>query len=335
MANFQDWSVGHAKESTYGTGVTPSRFLEFTNPKPFAIDRGVKQGAGIRVGSRVARSARRFMTTKQAQGDIEVELFSKGLGLALEACIGAGTSTLVSGTTYQQNIVFADTLPSHTIQFGVPNATGTIRALTFAGCVVSSWELGGAVGDIATLKTSWDARSWTTATAYATPSYVAGGNLYTVEDATIYSGTLTAPTTTALGSALTAVAGVKDFKVSVDNALVADRVFANGGGLKSLPLPGTRQPSVEMNIEYGADTLWDALEADSELTLVITLVTSGALSTGVETVQIIIPAVKPDDGLPEGGPDQIASMAMKFTGLDNLSAAQPLWVVVRTSDTAL
>lgn len=334
MANFQDWSVGHAKESTYGTGVTPSRFLEFTNPKPFTFDRGIKQGAGIRVGSRVARSARRVPTTKQAQGDIEVELFSKGLGLLLEACMGAGTSTLVSGSTYQQNFVFADVLPSHTVQFGVPNASGTIRALTFAGCVVSSWEIGGAVGDIATLKTSWDARSWTTATAYATPSYPSGGNLYTVEDATVYSGTLTAPTATTLGSALTAVAGVKDFKVAVDNALVADRFFANGSGLKDVPLPGTRKPSVEMNIEYGANTMWDALEADSELVLVVTL-SAGALGVGNETVQIVIPALKPDGDLPEGGPDAIASQPMKFTGLDNLTATQPMWVVTRTSDTAL
>lgn len=334
MANFQDWSVGSAKETTYGTAVTVSRFYEFTEPKPFTPDRGIKQGAGIRVGSRVARSARRVMTTKQAAGDITVEAFSKGLGLMLEACMGSGTSSLVSSGVYQQNHVFADDLTSHTIQFGVPNASGTIRPLTFAGCVVSAFEIGGAVGDIATIKTTWDARSWTTATAYATPSYPTGGNLFTVEDATIYSGTFTAPTTTALASGATAIAGVKDFKVSVDNALVADRFFANGAGLKDKPKPGTRKPTVEMNVEYGADTLWDALEADSELALVITLV-GGALATGNETLQIAIPCVKLDGDLPEGGPDSIASQPIKMSGLDDLTAAQPMWITTRTADTAL
>lgn len=334
MTNFQDWSVGAAKESVYGTPVTVNRWYEFTEPKPFTPDRGIKQGSGIRVGSRVARSARRVQTIRQASGDITVEAFSKGLGLMLEAGMGAGVSTLVSGAVYQQNHTFADTLPSHTIQFGVPNAAGTIRPLTFAGCMVSGFEIGGAVGDIATFKTTWDARSWSTATAYAAPSYPSGGTLYTVEDATIFTGVYTAATATALATGGTALAGVKDFKVTVDNGLVTDRFFANGGGLKDKPVPGTRKPTVEMNVEYGSDVLWDAFEADSELTLVISLV-GAALASGNETLQIAIPCVKLDGDLPEGGPDAIASQAIKMSGLDNLTAAQPMVISTRTSDTAL
>ena len=96
MGNFQDWSVGIGKESVFRTPVTPTRWLELTDPKPFTPDRGIKQGAGIRVGSRVARSGRRVKTTKTAAGDLSVELFSKGLGLLIEACMGSGTSTVVS-----------------------------------------------------------------------------------------------------------------------------------------------------------------------------------------------------------------------------------------------
>ena len=99
-------------------------------------------------------------------------------------------------------------------------------------------------------------------------------------------------------------------------------------------MPGTRQPTVELNVEYQDNTLWDALEADSELTLVITLV-GGALSSGNETVQIVLPASKLDGDLPEGGPDAIASQSIKMTGLDNLTAAQPMWITTRTSDAAL
>lgn len=333
MPNFQDWSVGLAKESTFGTAVTPSRWLEFTEPKPFTIDRGIKQGAGLRPGSRVARAARRVKTIRQASGDITVEAFSKGLGLLLEACMGSGVSTLVSGAVYQQVHSLADVLPSHTIQFGVPNSAGTIRPLTFSGCTVSAWELGGAVGDIATLKTTWDARNWTTATAYTSPSYPSGGNLFTVESATINTGTVVMPTTTVLGSAGTPLAGVKDFKVAMSNAIVADRFFMNNAGLKDRQLPGTRLPTVELNVEYQDNTLWDALEADSDLSLVINLV-GGALATGSETLQVVIPDLKLDEGLPEGGPDSIASQAIKMVGLDNLTQA-PIVMVSRTSDTAL
>ena len=61
MPNFQDWSVGIGKESVFGTAVTPTRWLEFTEAKLHEIDRGIKQGAGLRPGSRVARSARRTL----------------------------------------------------------------------------------------------------------------------------------------------------------------------------------------------------------------------------------------------------------------------------------
>ena len=333
MPNFQDWSVGLAKESTFGTAVTPNRWLEFTEPKPFAIDRGIKQGAGLRPGSRVARAARRVKTIRQASGDITVEAFSKGLGLLLEACMGSGVSTVVSGAVYQQVHSLADVLPSHTIQFGVPNSAGTIRPLAFSGCTVSAWELGGAVGDIATLKTTWDARNWTTATAYTQPSYPSGGNLFTVESATINTGTVVMPTTTVLGSAGTPLAGVKDFKIAMSNSIVADRFFMNNAGLKDRQLPGTRLPTVELNVEYQDNTLWDALEANSDLSLVINLV-GGALATGNETLQVVIPDLELDEGLPEGGPDSIASQAIKMVGLDNLTQA-PIVMVSRTSDTAL
>jgi hypothetical protein len=116
--------------------------------------------------------------------------------------------------------------------------------------------------------------------------------------------------------------------------LETDRFFMNAGGLKDRQLPGTRQPTVELNVEYQDNSLWDALEADSELTLVISLI-GGALSTGNETMQVAIPCLKLDGDLPEGGPDQIASQAIKLTGLDNLTAAQPMWITTRSSDSAL
>lgn len=330
MANYQDWSVGiSAAEASYGAGTTVARHFEFTDPKPFETDMGIKQGAGIRVGSRVARSARRVTTTRQASGDIAVELFSKGLGLLYKAGMGAGTSTLVSTGLYQQVFTFADDLPSHNIQFGIPQVGGTIDAITYKGCVMSSFEIGGAVGEIATLKTSWDAQTWDTSTSYVTPSYPTGGSLLTISDATIYSGTLTAPAATALASATTAIAGVKDFKVKVDNKLLTDRFFVGAAGLKGKPLAGTREISVEMNVEYGSTTLRDAFLNQTAMTLVVTI------GTGADQVQIVLPEIKLDGDLPEGGPDAPPSQAIKATVLDNLTASQPLWIVARTSDSAL
>ncbi len=338
MPNFQDWSVGLAKESVFGTVVAPTRWLEFTNAAPFKPTLGLKQGEGMRPGRRVARSARRVSTLKGAGGPINVELFSKGLGLLLEACLGQGVSTLVpAGSTYQQVFKLADTLPSYSIQFGVPNAAGTIAAHTFPGAVVESWEIGGAVGDIATLQTTWDARELNTAQAYAAPSYPNGGTLYLVQDATILTGAITAPTATALSTGGTEIATVKSFKVSQSNAPVKDRYFANQGGRKALQLPATRAITGELVIEYGDETLRDAWLAQAPMALLIRLVTPTALSVGVETIEILIPEIKiDDDPLPTASNgDSIPARTVGWTGLDNLTAADPIVIAVRTSDTAL
>lgn len=339
MPNFQDWSVGLGKESVYGTAVAVTRWLEFTNPAPLKPTLGIKQGAGIRPGRRVARSGRRVTTLRGASGPINVELFSKGLGLLLEACLGVSSSGVSSGSTYQQVHKLGDTLPSYTLQFGAPNAAGAITAHTYPGATVESWEITGAVGDIAMLNTTWDARELNTAQAYASPSYPAGGNLYRVQDAKIYTGTITAPTATALAvtSSATEIASVKSVKIACANTLQKERYFANQGGRKSAQLPATRAITGELVMEYGANTLRDAWLAQTPMTLVIRLETEGALSTGVETIEVYLPEIKiDDDPLPSSsGADAIAEQTVAFTGLDNLTAADPIVISVRTSDTAL
>lgn len=339
MPNFQDWSVGLAKESVFGTPVAVTRWLEFTNPAPLKPTLGIKQGAGIRPGRRVARSGRRVTTIKSASGPINVELFSKGLGLLLEACLGVSTSGIAAGTTYQQLHKLGDTLPSYTLQFGAPNAAGAITAHTYPGATVESWEITGAVGDIAMLNTTWDARELNTAQAYAAPSYPTGGNLYRIQDAKIYTGTIAAPTATTLAdiTAATEIASVKSFKVAVANALQKERYFANQGGRKAAQLPATRAITGELVMEYGANSMRDAWLAQTPMALVIRLETEGALSTGVETVEVYLPEIKlDDDPLPSASSaDSIAEQTVAFTGLDNLVAADPIVIAVRTSDTAL
>ena len=54
MTTMQDCSIGLAKETTYGTGVTPTKFPEFLD-ESLAWNPTFVQGAGMRVGSRVAR----------------------------------------------------------------------------------------------------------------------------------------------------------------------------------------------------------------------------------------------------------------------------------------
>lgn len=338
MPNFQDWSVGIGIETVFRTPVAPSRWLEFTNAAPFKPTLGIKQGAGIRPGSRVPRAARRVRTLESATGPINLELFSRGLGLVWGSCL-SGVSTLVSGATYQQSFKLGDSLPSRTIQFGAPFSSGTISAHTFAGAVVESWELAGAVGDIVTFNASWVAAELLFSEPYVAPSYPATGTLYRVQDAKIFTGAITAPTATTLAvtSGATELATVKSFKLGVNNNPVVDRYFTGAGGRRAHPRPATRAITGELVLEYVSDSLSSAWLAQSQMTLVIRLETPQALSVGVETVEVYLPCIMlDDDPLPSSsGVDAIAQQTVAFTGMDDLTAPDPIVVSVRTADTAL
>jgi hypothetical protein len=334
MATTQDASVGFVTETTYKTGVTPVRWLRHTD-ESLDWTKTVVQGSGLQVGARVARSNQRVVPVADGAGDITYQCSAKGFGLMWQACLGTGVSTVVSGATYQQLFTLGDTPPSLTVQKGIPEAGGTVDAYTFLGAMVASWEFAFPNADIATLKPTFDVGDLATATAYATPSYSNAPNLFHFANGTISSGTLTAPTTTALASGATPLANVRSGTLSVNNNIRDDRYNFGGAGRKAKPTVGLREITGSLVVEYDATAYRDLFLADTPMNLIATF-TGGALSTGLETLQLVLPELKIDTGgIPMTNGTDLVTQTLNFTGLDNQTAAQPIWVVARTSDTAL
>lgn len=337
MAAQSDASVGIGVESTYGTYQAPTRWYEFTG-ESLKLEKNVVQGAGLRVSSKVARSGRRVVTTTQGKGDVEIECVSKGMGLLLQAALGTGASTLVSGSTYQQNFTLAAaTAPSSlTVQKGVIDATGTVQAHTFRGVMVDSWELSAGNADIAKLKATLDLRDLDTAQAYVSPSYPTGGSLFHFAQGVVtIGGTVTAPTANALATGGTTVANVRDFTLAGSNKLAGDRFNFGGAGKKAKPILGLRELTGSMTIEYDSNTIRDAYIADTELAVSLTFTSTESLSTGFATMQVVLPAIKLNGDIPVANADGVVTLSVDFDVLDNLTATEPLYIVLRTADTAL
>lgn len=326
MTTFLDAQFGIKKETTYGTAVVPDRFFEFINA-PFKLDKEVVQGSGLRVGARTALSGRRVVPFRSVSGDLELEAVTKGMGVLWEACMGSGSSELVSTGLYQQVFTFADALPSYTVQTGVFDGS-VVKPYNWAGCQVGSWSIECPEGDIAKVKLTFAGKSLSTAGSIAAASYPSGMGLFTFAHAAFYAGgTLTPPTTTALAAASgTALATVKGFTLSVDNAL---QDGPQVGGLPTIRKPGVRAITGAVTVEHEGSTFVDAIIAETPLLLVVTL------TNGADVLQIIVPEVKLDGDLPTAGTPERVSHSLNFIGLDNLTAAQPLWIVTRTADTAL
>ena len=327
MTTPQDCSVGLGVESVYGTAVARTRWFEFLD-ESFNFVKNVKQGVGLRVGSRVARSGRRVVASAEGSGDLTIEAVTKGLGLLWQLGLGSGTSTLVSAGLYQQVFTLGDVMPSATIQKGIPRADGTVDAYTFTGCMVESLTIDCPNADNVKVKTSWNAKDMTTATAYTAPSYATGPSVFTFAHGAVYSGALTAPTATALGSAATPVASIRSGSITIKHNLKTDRYNCGGGGRKEKPFAGIREISGSLVAEYADVAFRDAIVNDTSMTLVKTF------TAGLDVLQIVIPDVRFDGDIVKASTDY-AIQDLKWTGLDGLTAAQPIWIVCRTADTAL
>lgn len=334
MATFQDSSVGVSAESTYKTYVAPARHIEFLD-ETLNWNKQVKQGQGLRVGGRVDRAARRVVPAADGGGDITLECASKGLGLLWQAALGTGTATLVAVSTYQHLFTLGDTPPSLTVQVGIPEVGGTVDAYSWLGCMVDSWELDIPNNDIASLKLTLDAGDLSTAQTYVAPVYPAAPvNLFHFGNASFTTGTFTAPTSTALAASVSALVDVRALTVQVNNNVRDDRYNGGGGGRKSKPTVGKRAITGTITFEYDSSTYRDLILNDNTLVGLVATLTGGALSTGNETLQVALPAIKLDGDLPKpNGPDLITYQG-KFTALDDLTN-QPIYVVARTADAAL
>lgn len=333
MATFQDASVGMVNEVTYKTGVTPTRFPEFTSCS-MDFSKSIKQGKGLRVGGRVARSARRVVPTAMGKGDLEMECTSKGMGLLWQWWLGAGTSTNVSGATYQQVFTLADAMKSATMQVGLPEVGGSVDPYTWLGVVCDSFEVDFTNADIATVKATLNAGDFTSATSYATPSYVTTPTLFHFANGSITSGTLTPPTATTLASGVTTIADIRGGSFVVNHNNTENRYNFGGGGRQAQPTVGLRDITGKLDFEYDVTTYRDAVLNETPMNLIVTY-TGAALSTGTETLQFIIPEIKLDSAFPATNGTDLIVQNVSFAGLDNLSAAQPIWIVTRTADTAL
>jgi Phage tail tube protein len=335
MASTQDASIGiSVPESTYGTPVVTTRWFEYID-ESLDFRKNIKQGVGLRVGGRVARSGRRVIPTADGGGDFSMECASKGMGLLWQWAVGAGTSTLVSAATYQQNFTDADQPGSTTLQKGLPQLGGTVDAYTFTGAMCTQWELDFPQSDLVKAKFTVDAKDVLTATAYAAPSYPTNPvNLFHFAGGSIFTGAFTAPTATALAIGATPLADVHGGNIQVNNNAKVDRYNLGGAGRKSKPSMGLGAVTGSLDVEYDSTTFRDAVMTDTPMSLVLNW-TAGALGVGLETLQIAIPEIKFDSQLPMTNGTDLIVQAMKFQGLDNLVAALPYYLSMRTADIAL
>lgn len=306
-------SFGIATETTFNTGVTVSRFYEFTSEST-NYNKNTSVGMGLRAGGLLPRSQRRVVTTFDATGDVILDLPTRGLGLLLAHATSSFPSKVGNSFTFTLGDPYGH---SFTAQIGVPQYGGTVTPKTVTGAKISSFELSAAAGEIATGTFNIDAAGFTTATALATPSYALNGSVFHFAQGAI----------TVDG---TAVANIKSFTLNVDNVLKTDRYNLGAAGAKAEQVNnGFRPVTGTITAEFTDTTLLAKYIADTATALSLTLTASAS-----EILQITVSAVKFDGATPVVAGPEVIDVDFNFTAYDNGTDA-PLTIVYTTPDTNL
>lgn len=292
-------SIGFAAESTYGTYVAPTRFLEYIKAD-LKKKKNVVQGGGLAAGQIAQLGSRRVVTSESVEGGFELEVANKGMGLLLAHLLGSSATPVQQGATaaYLQAHTVGDNIgKSLTIQHGVPDLTGTVRPFTFKGCKLSGAEFSCKVGELLTMSLDVDGRQASEVETLVAASLATGVAPFHWAQMSVKLGTF---------GAEAAVSGVKGFSVKFDRGMASERFYAGAGGLKAEPIMNDFlkvSGSIEVDLVNKADFA-DRFAADSATSLVIEFVGPLIASTYYQTFRIKLPMVFFDGDTPTvDGPD--------------------------------
>lgn len=242
-------SFGVGVETTYGTFVTPTKWVEVRSA-PLQFQPTFVQGTGLAAGRMGNLASRRVRTTVTGGGTLSLEVPNKGLGLLLQALMGTTVTPVQQAATiaYLQTHILADPFgKSLTMQVGKPDRQGTVRPYTFLGSTVTSGTFEGDISGVLMASFDVDCRTMTEAQSLTTPTFPASTAPYGGASFGVKIG--------AYGSEA-AVQGITKGTTKVDRNTKVDSFYANNAGLKVAPvINAVNTVTVTLDSEYYDKTI--------------------------------------------------------------------------------
>lgn len=322
-------SLGFVAESTYGTYVTPTRWVESSAPALRKVKNTV-QGGAMAAGRLVRPGTMRNVTSKAGGGTIAMEVYSKRMGLLLQALMGTTVTPVQQGATtaYLQTHTLADPFGKMlTMQVGVPDLAGTVRPYTFLGSKITAMEFTCGIDENLTVSIEVDSRDVTEAETLAAPSYATGVNVFHFAQSAVKLGTYNSEAQ---------VDGIRKMTVRIARPSRVDRFYHGNAGLKSQPIINDyAQITGTIEADYLDKTVFaDRFAADTSTALDWVFTGPVIESANTEIFRIRVPQIFFNGDTPAvNGPD-VVSGAFPFVGTyDGTNAAAQ--ILYQSTDTTL
>jgi len=304
--------IGFGPESTWGTAVTPTRYIEF-------LSEGLKrnQSGVVSNGIQPYRGATSYKRTTIAPGgDINFEMCPEDVPTLIYHALGSASTT-------------GSSIYTHTIKPTIDLPTGLtfeidrdVAYFIYAGSKINTWSMSFAPNEIITGSVSVSAKT-------ETGTIGASGNTASYSSASPFTGV----------QAVVQVAGsnfgvmAADFTVSND---IYEGKFELGQNSRAALIEQKRSVTGKLNIEFDDLTIYDLFVAGTESTLRITL-TSDELISGSTyySMDIYFPKIVYTGETPTMDGPGIITVDCPFTALYTSSASPEIIVTVVNSQSSV
>lgn len=315
--------LGVAAESTFGSYVAPTKFVEFTG-ESLQWNQERIESKGWQAGTRVISASRWKPGKISVAGNIDLEVSTKSFGLFFLHAIGAGTIT-TAGTvtpTYLHTFTLGDLLgKSMTVQVGMEDLAGTVHPFSFKGCKVSSMSLGCATGELLTMSLGVIGRDLDTGQALGTASYATDPELFAFTE-----GALTVGTT---GGTVTVTA--KNWTLDVDNSLSTDDYTLGSALVREAVEPAMRKVTGTIDADFADLVEFTRFKDGTEATLVMKFETSTVIEAALKPYVKVTANIRYDGDTPSvGGPEQVRQ-PIKYA-VTTPSTGEALTIAYQTTD---
>ncbi|MFB6696379.1 phage tail tube protein [Streptomyces rubiginosohelvolus] len=300
--------VGIAAESSYGTYVAPTKFVEFTK-ESLQLKKVTAQSQGIAANRLLALAARRVVTQRSGAGNLEMEVTNKAMGTLLQTLMGTSVTPVQQAATaaYLQTHVLADTAgKSLTIQKGVPLTTGTVTRKNFLGCKIISAEFSCEVGGMLTASFEIDSKDCEETSVLAVATYPSMAPFHFAQMSL----------KTGVYASEVARNGIRKVSVKIERPQATERYYAGQSGTKAEPIANDLV-KITGSIEGDyVDTILDDLHTSDATTALVWDFTGPLIAaTHYERFTVKLPAIKIDDAPPTVEGYDVVKPTLSFTGL--------------------
>jgi hypothetical protein len=306
--------LGIGKESTYGTGVTPTKFLCMNSDGLVVDEEKIEPGC---INSRYRDEADVYQGNINPSGDFGTDVRFEGLEKLLENWFGSVVTTNPGTLAYNHQFLISDTLPSSlTLEKQLDSILATGKQITYAGCHINSMDFSIEPNAIMTASGNMIGKTATIGDSVTSPTLI-------TEPHVLYNQIVVSL------NSVDITKYISSLSLTMAKQLLEDR-FRLGDRNRKEPVPNAKtEITGSISLEYIDKTLFDLFRNGTSVPLTVTF-TGGLIEASQNyTFSFSMPKIKLLGGSPTISDESIIFQEIPFRAYATDSSTRELEINIK------